>query len=65
MFFDRANTALKFLMVFAFIPVTLAALLGTISSVTEYFSTEESPLVWIEGELQRCTRNNNPASGTL
>jgi len=63
-FYNRDSTALNIFLGFVFTPVTLAALLGTIWSITEYFGAKTPPHVWIEQELQRCTRNNS-ASRTL
>lgn len=59
-FHDGNSKAQNVLCGVVFAPVTLVAFMGTVWSVLEHFGTDTPPQVWIEQELQRCTRNNPP-----
>ena len=64
--FHRMDRKVLFtLTVFFSAPVFLLTFAGTVWCVGEYFNTETAPQVWIEQELQRCTRNNNTTLRTL
>ena len=56
--FHHMNSQLMTTLMLVFsTPVGVMVLTGTVWSTMEYFSTETPPQVWIEKELQRCTRN--------
>jgi hypothetical protein len=61
--FHHMNIKVMFtLTIFFSAPVFLVTFAGTVWCVAEYFSTDTHPQVWVEQELQRCTRNNTISS---